>query len=155
MIVDNIFSSIVCPIAGYPPVYPAYSTFIRYCPFPYNILNDIKDHNTSSRNRNRGDRGNIKSSQRDPSDPYRTSDSSCTRQCARSSTFIVSGSLFPIRSHGEHYYCDLKVPLRVLVESISRVNPTHYSRWYPCKSQPVKANLNRLTYIRKSAGVRP
>ena len=47
------------------------------------------------------------------------SDSSCTRQRARSSTFIVSESLFPIRSHGEYY---LKVPLRVLVESTSFIS---------------------------------
>ena len=33
---------------------PAYSAFIRNCPFHYNILNDIKDHSTSSRNRNKG-----------------------------------------------------------------------------------------------------
>ena len=38
---------------------------IRHCPFHYNILNDIKDHCTSSRNKNRGNRGNIKSRQRD------------------------------------------------------------------------------------------
>jgi hypothetical protein len=63
------------------------------------------------------------------------SDSSCTRQRARSST--VSESLFPIRSHGEYY---LKVPLRVFVESTSRVSPTHYPRWHPCKStQPAKS----------------
>ncbi len=31
------------------------------------------------------------------------SDSSCLRQRARSSTFIVSESLFPIRSHGEYH----------------------------------------------------
>ena len=63
------------------------------------------------------------------------SDSSCARQRAHSSTFIVSESLFPIRSHGEYY---LKVPLRVLVESTSRVIPTHYPRWHPSKSHPVK-----------------
>jgi hypothetical protein len=37
-----------------PPAYSAYPAFIRHCPFYYNILNDIKDHSTSSRNRNRG-----------------------------------------------------------------------------------------------------
>ncbi len=83
---------------------------------------------TSSRNRNRGNRGNIKSRQRGPSrlrlsflqpdlSLTRMSDSSCARQRARSSTFIVSESLFPTRSHGEYY---LKVPLMVLVESTSR-----------------------------------
>jgi hypothetical protein len=53
--------------------------------------------------------------------------SSCARQRARSSTFIASESLFPIRSHGEYY---LKVPLRVLVESTSRVSHIHYPRVY-------------------------
>jgi hypothetical protein len=52
--------------------------------------------------------------------PYRMIDSSCARQRARSSTFIVSESLFPIRSHGEYY---LKVPLRVLVEFSNPVSP--------------------------------
>jgi hypothetical protein len=41
-----------------------------------------------------------------------------------SSTFIVSESLFPIKSHGEYY---LKVPFRVLVESTSRVHPCQIS----------------------------
>jgi hypothetical protein len=40
------------------PAYPAYSAFIRHCPFHYHILNDIKDHSTSSRNWNKGNRGN-------------------------------------------------------------------------------------------------
>ncbi len=64
------------------------------------------------------------------------SDSSCTSLRTRSSTFIVSESLFPIKSHGEYY---LKVPFRVLVESTHRVTPTHYPRWHPYKSQPVKS----------------
>ena len=51
----------------HPPAYPAYSAFIRHGPFHFNILNDIKHYSTSSRNRNRGNRGNIKSRQRDPS----------------------------------------------------------------------------------------
>ena len=103
--------------------------------FHYNILNDIKDHGTSSRNRNRGEWGNIKSRQRGPrgSDSvfysliwlYRMSVSSWTCQCARSSTLIVFESLFLIRSHGE-YYLKVPVPLRVLLESTSRVSPTHY-----------------------------
>ena len=133
-----------------PPAYPAYSAFIRHCPFRYNILNDIKDHSASSRNRNRGNMGNIKSQQRGPSRlrlcflqldlslaeiAAAMSDSSCARQRTRSSTFIVSESLFPIRSHGEYY---LKVLLRVLVESTSRVSPTHYPRWHSCKSQLAK-----------------
>jgi len=88
----------------------AYSAFIRHCPFYDNILNDIKDHRTSSKNRNRGNRGNIKSRQRGPSRlrlcfrqpdlSLTEGDSSCARQRARFSTFIVSESLFPIRSHG-------------------------------------------------------
>ncbi len=67
------------------------------------------------------------------------SDSSCVRQRARSSTFIVPESLFPIKSHGECYLTTSKVPLRVLVESTSRVSPTHYTMWHPCKSQPAKS----------------
>ncbi len=70
-------------------------------------------------------------------------DSSCARQHACSSTFIVSESLFPIRSHGEYY---LKVPLRVLVESTSRVSSTHTPRWHPNLSR-LKANLNRLREV--------
>jgi hypothetical protein len=35
-------------------------------------------------------------------------------------------------SHGEYH---LEVPLRVLVESTSRISPTHYPRWHPRKSQ--------------------
>jgi hypothetical protein len=62
-------------------------------------------------------------------------DSFCTRQRARSSTFIVCESLFPIRSHGEYY---LQVPRRVSVETTSRSAP-HYPRWHPCKSQPAKS----------------
>ncbi len=143
----------------HPPAYSVYSAFIRHCPFHYNILNDIKNHSTSSRNRQRGNKSNIKSRQRGPSRlrlcllrpdlslSDRMSDSSCARQRARSSIFVVSESLFPIRSHGEY---NLKVPLRVLVESTSRVSPKHYPRWHPYKSQPAKANLSRL--IRKSAG---
>jgi hypothetical protein len=82
------------------------------------------------------------------------SDPSCARQRARSSTFIVSESLFPIRSHREYY---LKVPPRVFVESTcttSRVSPTHYPRWHPCKSQPAKSKSQRRL-IRKAAGDRP
>jgi hypothetical protein len=60
-------------------------------------------------------------------------DSSCARQRASSSTFVVCESLFPIRSHGEYY---LKVPLRVLVES-SAPNTTPGD--HPCKSQPAKS----------------
>ncbi len=48
------------------PAYPAHSAFIRHCSFNYNIINDIQDHSTSSRNRNRGNRRNIKSRQRGP-----------------------------------------------------------------------------------------
>ena len=60
----------------------------------------------------RGNWGSIKSRQRGSSkltesdsvftassESYRMSDSSCARQRARSSIFIVSESLFPIRSH--------------------------------------------------------
>ena len=64
------------------------------------------------------------------------SESACARQRARSSTFIVSESLFPIRSHGE--YC-LKVPLRVLVEYTSRVRP-----WSHTTPGDTNANLSRL-----------
>jgi hypothetical protein len=64
------------------------------------------------------------------------SDPSCARHREHSSTFIVSESLFPIRSHGEYY---LKVPLWVSVESTSRGSPTHYPRRHPCKSQPAKS----------------
>ncbi len=51
----------------FSPAYPVYSACIRHCPFHYYIFNNIKDHGTSSRNRNRGNRGNIKSRQRGPS----------------------------------------------------------------------------------------
>ena len=67
------------------------------------------------------------------------SDSSCARQRARSSTFIVSESLFPIRSHGEYY---LKVPLRVLVESTSRVDPCQISSGLS-KSQLANTKVSR------------
>jgi hypothetical protein len=72
-------------------------------------------------------------------------------QRAHSSTFIVSESLFPTRSHGEYY---LKVRLRVLVESTSRVSPTHYPRWHPCKSQPAKSKSQpaNAKVIRQLAG---
>jgi len=75
------------------------------------------------------------------SESYRLSDSSCARQRARSSTLIVFESLFPIRSHGEYY---LKVPLRVLVESTSRVSPGPHttSGDTPCKSQPAKSKIS-------------
>ncbi len=126
---------------------PAYSAFIWHCPCHCNLLNDITDHKTSSRNRNRVNRGNIKSRQRGPSRLrlcFLQPDLSLTEwvtlparvsaiERARSSTFMVSESPFSIRSHGEYY---LKVPLIVLVESTSRVSPTHYPRWHPCKSQP-------------------
>jgi len=46
------------------------------------------------------------------------SDSSCARQLARSSIFIVSESLFPLRSHGNVLP---QSPLRVIVESTSWV----------------------------------
>ncbi len=146
-------------------IYSAYSDFIRHCPFHYNMLNDIEGHSTSSRNRNRENRGNFKSRQRVPSaiedqtlfstawsEPYRMSDSSCARHRACSSTFIVSESLFPIRSHGEYY---LIVPLRVLAESTSRVSPTHYPWWHSCKSYLSRLLANLSWLIRKSAGDRP
>ena len=131
----------------------AYSAFIRHCPFYDNVLNDIKDHSTStsSKNRNRGNRGHIKSRQRGPSRlrlcfrqpdlSLTEGDSSCARQRARFSTFIVSESLFPTRSHGEYY---LKVPLWVLVESTSRVSPTHF------QGQP--RTLPQATPMQISAG---
>jgi hypothetical protein len=61
------------------------------------------------------------------------SDTSCTCQRARSSTFIVCESLFPIRCHGEYYF---KVPLRVLVVSTSGVSHPHHLVHPRCKSQP-------------------
>jgi hypothetical protein len=70
-LVQQYISDLYLTAANWPATllflgYPAYSTFIRHCPFHYNILKDIKDHSTSSRNRNRGNRGNIKSRQRGP-----------------------------------------------------------------------------------------
>ena len=64
------------------------------------------------------------------------SDSSCARQRARSSTFIISGHYFlsnlmentASKSLLGYSYCLL-----------SRVSPTHYPRWHPCKSQPAKS----------------
>ncbi len=64
------------------------------------------------------------------------SDSSYARQHVRFSTFIVSESLFPIRSHGEYY---LKVPLRILIGSTSKFSPPHYPKCHPCKSQPTES----------------
>ncbi len=73
-------------------------------------------------------------------------DSSCARQRARSSTFIVSESLFPIRSHGEHY---LKVPLRVLVESTS----IGYFGWKGLRGfQGQPPTLPQVTHMQISAG---
>ncbi len=87
------------------------------------------------------------------------SDASCARQRARSSTFIVSESLFPIRSHGQYY---LKVPLGILVESTSRVSPIHYPRWHPfksersrSKSQPSNTKLSRQLSGKKGYDDRP
>ncbi len=54
-------------LVKHPPAFPAHPAFIWHCPFYYNILNDIEDHSTSSRNRNRGNRSNIKSRQGGPS----------------------------------------------------------------------------------------
>jgi hypothetical protein len=75
------------------------------------------------------------------------SEASCARQRARSSTFIVSESLFPIRSHGEYY---LKVPLRVLECSRPGSVPHTTTGDTHANLSRLKANLNRL--MRKSAG---
>jgi hypothetical protein len=73
-------------------------------------------------------RGNIKSRQRGPRICFLQPDLSLTewvtlsaRVCAQ---LLNSESLLPIRSHGEYY---LKVPLRVLVKSTSRVSPMQAS----------------------------
>ena len=108
----------------HPPAYPAYSAFIRHCPFHYNILNDIKDHRKSSRNRNRWNRGNIKSRRRGPS--------------------RLRFSLFPIRSHREYY---LKVPLRSPFPGSA---PQTTPRDTHANLSRLTANLSWL--IRKSAG---
>ena len=49
-------------------------------------------------------------------------DSSCARQRARSSTFIVSESLFPLRSHGEYY-------LKVLLHTVPRTKGLCREAW--------------------------
>ncbi len=128
--------------------------------FIKNILNDIKDHSMSSRNRNRGNRGNIKSLQRGPSMLklcFLQPDLRLTEWVtlpARVSAHAPQLLLSP-----SHYFrSDLmenttsKSLLEYKLRSTSRGSPTHYPRWYPCKSQPAKANLSRL--IRKSAGDR-
>ena len=84
------------------------------------------------------------------------SDCSCARQRARSSSFIVSESLFPIRSHGEYY---LKVPLQVLVESTSRVTAPHTTPGDThANLRRLKANLSRLIWsqpaISRSKGLK-
>ncbi len=60
------------------------------------------------------------------SEDCRMSDSSCARQRTRSSTFMVSESLFPVRSHSKCKMYPLKVPLRVLVESASTSETSRY-----------------------------
>jgi hypothetical protein len=63
------------------------------------------------------------------------------RVSARSSTFIVSEFLFPIRSHGERY---LKDPVTVLVESTSRSAPYTTPGDTHANLNRLKANLSRL-----------
>jgi hypothetical protein len=126
----------------HPPAYPAYSTFIRHCPFHYNILNNIKDHNTTPRNRNRGNRGNIKSRQRGPSRLrlcFLQPDLSLTEWLFLRASPRMLLNFHCLRVTISYQISYLKDPLRVLVESTSRVSPAHYPRWHPCKSQPAKS----------------
>ncbi len=128
----------------------AYSAFIRHCPFHYNIINDIKDHilvhpreiwtgetrGTSNHDNETNKAQTLFSTTW--SEPYRMSDWLFLHVSAR--TLLNFRCLRVTISYQISWGILPKSPsLGIILESTSRVSPTHYPRWHPCKSQPAKS----------------